>query len=87
MLSVISAFFDELEPVEILRAGALVLFFIGSVFVNKKRQTWFQGETIAMTVGGLMWVLVPEVLLEIQVGHYWIIITYELEIPGWLGVK
>ena len=68
MLSAISAF-DELEPVDILRAGALVLFFIGSVFVNRQRQTWFQGETIAMAVGGLMWVLVPEVLLEIQVSR------------------
>ena len=67
MLPAISAFFDELEPVDILRAGALILFFIGSVFVDRKRQTWFQGETIAMAVGGLLWVLVPEVLLVIQV--------------------
>ena len=69
MLSAICAIFDQLEPVDILRAGTLILFFIGSVFVDRKRQTWFQGETIAMALGGLMWVLGPEVLLEIQVSR------------------
>ena len=69
MLSTITDFLDKLEPVDVIRAASLIVCFVGVVFIDRRRNAWFQFETAALALGGFMWILAPRVVIGIQVSR------------------